>query len=403
MTARATGNTSADCPCLTMSCFYGRDSRTRAQKPILHSTTGRTQAHLLRRCGPFPCQQQPRPCHPTHSRHGLAYAFTTVGATAHAGNVPSLACRVPELCLQVHQANAAPGRPLCRRRAIFRRPRRAASQDALVNRTASCSMPSDVCSRKPKGGAVASAVLGWWRGGSYDKTQPFVFMTCFYGRNSRTRAQKPILHSTTGRTQAHLLRRCGPFPCQQQPRPCHPTHSRHGLAYAFTTVGATAHAGNVPSLACRVPELCLQVHQANAAPGRPLCRRRAIFRRPRRAASQDALVNRTASCSMPSDVCSRKPKGGAVARAILGWWRGGSYDKTQPFVFMSCFYGRDSRTRAQKPILHSTTGRTQAHLLRRCGPFPCQQQPRPCHPTHSRHGLAYAFTIVYPHSYITVS
>ena len=59
-----------------MSCFYGRDSRTRACIPILHSTTGQTQAHLLRHCGPFPCQQQPRPCHPTHSRHGLASAFT---------------------------------------------------------------------------------------------------------------------------------------------------------------------------------------------------------------------------------------------------------------------------------------------------------------------------------------
>ena len=102
---------------------------------------------------------------------------------------------------------------------------------------------------------MASAVLGWWSGGSYNKTVTHTFRVNFHGIGSKTRAQKPILHDTTGRTQAHQLRCCGPLPCQQQPRPCNTTYSRHGLAYALTIVGATAHSGNGLSLACRVQQL----------------------------------------------------------------------------------------------------------------------------------------------------
>jgi len=54
---------------------------------------------------------------------------------------------------------------------------------------------------------VASAVHGWWSGGSYDKTRTHGFLSYFHGIGSKTRAQKPtaLLRSVTVPTAAQAL------------------------------------------------------------------------------------------------------------------------------------------------------------------------------------------------------
>ncbi len=102
---------------------------------------------------------------------------------------------------------------------------------------------------------MASAVHGWWSGGSYAKTLPTLFVSYFHGRGSRTRAFKtyPAQHHRAYAGAPTALLRSVTVPTAAQALQHHILTARSGIRAHDCWGDSTCW--ERPESGCRVQQL----------------------------------------------------------------------------------------------------------------------------------------------------
>ena len=177
------------------------------------------------------CQEQPRQCHPKLSWHGLAFALTITEAAALAR------------CSQVWTAGSQSCQCKCsgllqrrsfqceRRRSSFRRAQRqtvsrcVGEQDCVLLYD-SRSLLLEATKRHSSKRCARLVERGALRQNSDPRISSHVFTVDVRGPGPENLVLHHKCESRRTSCAAAVLSLC-----QQQPRPCHITHSRHGLAY----------------------------------------------------------------------------------------------------------------------------------------------------------------------------